>query len=68
MAKKLVNADTLRGQLRAMLKSKNQKDLAARLDIHPSYLCDVLKGRREISERLARAMGYRRAVMFEKEA
>ena len=28
------------------------------------YVCDVLKGRREISEKMARALGFRREVSF----
>lgn len=45
-------------------KRSSQKKLAARLGISPQYLCDVLKGRREISAELASRLGYERVVTF----
>ena len=34
--------------------------------ISPQFVCDVLQGRKAPSERLARALGYRRVVSFER--
>jgi hypothetical protein len=46
-------------------KSGTQKAVAEMLSISPAYLCDVLQGRREVSENLARRIGYRRVISFE---
>lgn len=44
-----------------------QNSVAARLDITPAYLSDIRAERREISEKVARKLGYRREVVFTKE-
>lgn len=49
-----------------MTRSEPQKDVAERLGISPQYLCDVLKGRRDISAHLAERLGYERIVAFRK--
>ncbi len=41
------------------------KAVAARMGLSPQYLCDVRKGRREVSDRLAQKLGLRRIVTFE---
>lgn len=49
------------------LFSPTQKATAEELGISPQYLGDILAGRREISDRVAKALGFRRVVTFEKE-
>ncbi len=45
--------------LRMAVKTDNQKNIASSYGIAESYLCDILKGRRPIAEKLATAMGYK---------
>lgn len=55
-------------ELGAMTKTKgsSQSKVAKTLGISSPFLSDVLKGRRDISSRLAEAMGYKKIVMFER--
>lgn len=46
----------------------SRKALASSLGISDGYLCDVFKGNREISARLARALGYERLKVFVKKS
>lgn len=39
--------------------------VATRLGISPTYLSDVRKGKREVSEQLARKLGFVRKIVFE---
>lgn len=48
------------------LFSPTQKATAKELGISPQYLGDILAGRREISDRVAKALGFRRVVTFER--
>ena len=41
------------------------KAVATRMGLSQQYLCDVRKGRREVSDRLASMLGLRRIVTFE---
>jgi len=43
----------------------SQNAVAKLLGIKPSYLSDILHGHREISEKVAREIGYYRRVVFE---
>ena len=43
----------------------HQTNTAKRLGISPQYLNDVIRGRRDISDEMARKFGYRRVVLFE---
>jgi hypothetical protein len=43
-----------------------QKAVAEMLNISPAYLNDILLGRKAISDRMARRLGYRRIISFEK--
>ena len=53
--------------LRAECKAAGtQKAWAQAHDISPQYVADVLNGRREPSERIARALGWQRVVLFER--
>ena len=44
----------------------SQQAWARENGISPQFVCDVLQGRRAPTERLARALGYRRVVSFER--
>jgi len=41
-----------------------QKLAASMLGITPQYLCDILQGRREVSENVAAKLGYDRVVSY----
>lgn len=45
-------------------KFATQKEAAKNIGVSEQFLSDVLKGRREISERLASKLGFRRTVRF----
>jgi hypothetical protein len=51
----------LRGMVRGV---GSQKEVAKLLGVSAQYVCDVLAGRREVSEKLGRALGYQRVVSF----
>ena len=42
----------------------SQKAAAKRFGISPQYLSDILKGKREIPDKVARAFGVRRSTLF----
>lgn len=44
----------------------SQIKTAKELDIAPAYLSDILNGRRDVSDSVARKLGYRRVIFFEK--
>ena len=50
----------------ACVVAGSQKAWALENGISPQYVCDVMQGRRAPSDRLARALGYRRVVSFER--
>jgi hypothetical protein len=51
--------------LRKQVRASSLGEVAKTLSVTPQYLCDVLKGRRGISDRLASNMGFIRRVTFE---
>ena len=59
-------SDYLLSELILEVDRLTQKQVAAKMKITPQFLNDVLKGRREISERVARGLGYTRKIVFEK--
>lgn len=61
-----MNENLLRGELRqACVEAGSQRAWALRHGFSSPYVSDVLSGRREISDNLARALGYRRVVSWE---
>jgi DNA-binding transcriptional regulator YdaS (Cro superfamily) len=44
----------------------SQKEWARIYGFSPAYVSDVLHGRRDVSEAMADALGYRRVVRFER--
>jgi len=55
-------------ELRDRSRLSTQKAVAEELGIHPTFLSDVLKGKRDISANLAERMGFQREVVFRKVA
>lgn len=62
----LLETSLTAGQVLAELRSSDvsQQDIAHKLGITPSYLSDVLNGRRDISEGLAARLGFERITTF----
>ena len=52
--------------LKQMLGESSQKDVAKRLRLTPQYVNDVLHKRRPISAELAKKLGYKRVIVFER--
>lgn len=42
----------------------NQKTVAANIGCSQQFLCDILKGRRQISDRIAEALGFQRREYY----
>ena len=61
-----LSPDQMLGCIRERVGLTSQKRVAAGLGITPQFLNDVLRGRRDVSENLAMALGYRRCVYFER--
>ena len=58
----------LRKEIERMVSMTSQREVASRLGVSPSMICDVLMGRRDITERIAEALGYSRMIVFRKSA
>lgn len=57
--------DTILARLRGCVKVEgSQKAVAKKLGVSQQYLTDVLKGRRDISDTVARKMGYEKVAVF----
>ncbi len=52
--------------LRREVSGSNQKEVAKRLRLTPQYINDVLHSRRPISAKMAKRLGYKRVVVFER--
>ena len=46
--------------LRRRIAGSTQADVARSLGFAPAFICDVTMGRRDLTDRLARALGYDR--------
>lgn len=52
-------------KLREVVKDEGSQFAAAQaLDISPAYLSDILTGKRKVSDRLARRLGFRREFAY----
>lgn len=60
----MINEQQLIDILKRQVKGSSQKAVALKLGVTPQFLCDVLGRRRNISETLARALGYSREYVF----
>lgn len=58
----------MRLELERLCAATSQKEVAERFGFSPSYINDVLRGRRAFSGDLAQWFGYRRVVIFIKTA
>ena len=64
----MLNEASLKAVLRAEVeRDGGQKAAAKRLGVSAQFLCDVLHGRRGLTARLLRGLGYRRVVMYERD-
>ncbi|WP_167346267.1 helix-turn-helix transcriptional regulator [Sphingopyxis macrogoltabida] len=61
-----LTAEEVLAELRS--SEASQRDIAHRLGITPSYLSDVLNGRRDISDGLAARLGFERITTFRRAA
>lgn len=61
---KYFDSRALLDELTARCEASSQTILARELGISVSYLGDVLHGRRGISDRMARALGYERLTVY----
>jgi len=62
--KNTVTAFDLIEVLRSRARQSSQKQVAAELRVSQQFLSDILRGRTEITARVAVAMGYKRTVVF----
>jgi plasmid maintenance system antidote protein VapI len=62
---KTISADEARKILEDMVEvAGSQKAIARELEITPSYLSDILDGRRDISDKIARKLGYAKETVY----
>lgn len=55
-------------RIREIVKEEGSQYAAAkRLDVSPQHLGEILRGTRSISDSVAKKIGYKRVVMFERE-
>lgn len=52
--------------LRAAVVLSNQKTVAANIGCSQQFLCDILKGRRPVTDRIANSIGFERREYFVK--
>lgn len=61
----MISSDRLRQKLRdAIQEAGSQKKWAKANGVSPQYVCDCLKGRREIGEGIAKPLGYVPVTMY----
>ena len=66
MSKIFFSDERLLAELRSETSEAGLRATATRLQFTPQFILDVVKGRRQLSSRLAEAMGYRRVVLYER--
>ena len=62
------NVEQLMSELRERVSKSTQVAVAAELGVSFQHVNDLLAGRRNMSERVAGAMGYTREIVFRKKA
>ena len=61
------NTEALLNILRKRTNGKTQREVAEELGISPTYLCDILSGKRNISNNLAKKLGFSKiTVLYER--
>jgi hypothetical protein len=62
---KALSPDEMRAELRkAVERAGSQKAYAASIGISEQYLCDCLKGRRDIGKSIAEPLGYHPTTIY----
>ncbi len=56
----------LLSDLRREISVSSQKEVAKRMRLTPQYINDVLHRRRPVSKEMAKKLGYRRVIVFER--
>lgn len=56
------NEVEIRAELQAMVKPSTLRAVAADLDVSVGFLHDVIKGRRDVTDKVANKLGYRMEV------
>lgn len=65
---KLYSDEDLLETLWERVRESSQLAVSQQLGVAPSFLNDVLHGRRDMTERVAAAMGYKREIIYRKVA
>lgn len=52
--------------LRKRVDASSQVKVAAEMGIHPSMMNDLIHGRRAVSDRIAKKLGYTKKVVYQK--
>jgi plasmid maintenance system antidote protein VapI len=63
--KKLTENEVL-AIIRKEVESTSGREVAKRIGVHPSYISDILKGKRNVSEFVAASFGFEREVLFKR--
>lgn len=58
------NEDMLQILTNNIVNAGSQKKAAKKLGITPQYLCDIMKGKRLVSEDIAKQLGFERRIIF----
>jgi plasmid maintenance system antidote protein VapI len=53
-------------ELKRRVKCANQREVALALGVTPQFINDVLRGRRDMSENLAKGLGYIKVINYVK--
>jgi hypothetical protein len=62
-----IEEDRMQARVCAAVLDYPTSEAAARaFGVSPQFLCDVRKGRREVGDRLAAKLGFRRIVLYER--
>ncbi len=67
MKKRLTLQDVIALLRKQADEAGSQKLLAAKLEVTPQYITDILRGRREPGEAILRPLGLRKIVSYESE-
>lgn len=57
--------EELRNRLQLLLASATYADVARGLGVSISHVADVVKGKRPVSPKMAKGLGYKKVVLFE---
>lgn len=61
-----ITTDKMRDKLRAAVKAAgSQKKWAEENGVSAAYVCDCLKGRRDVGESIAKPLGYQPVTMYQ---